>query len=362
VVDAGASQHITIAKLRAVRLIHARFVEAFGLPPLKANVHAETSWRMMTRQGVHTNILRTTSAAFAAGISGADSITVLPFTVAVGLPDAFARRVARNSQIILIEEAGLARVGDPTAGSGAIESLTNALAETAWEKFRTIEASGGLLGALRSGTFQTDIAQMRTARAAKIALRSRKITGVSEYPTLDDIKVTVASPRRTTTTAPAPASEAIESLVSVRLAEPFEALRDRAAALVAAGKPPSVFLASFGTSSKLAEVEQAAATFFAAGGIRAAAAADFEGAEAAARSFAASGARAACLVSGGEAMHGLAISAAPMLKATGARRVYFASDQDLGDTITLPGIDAIVGDGVDAVALLDDLLGTLEAP
>ena len=362
IVDAGANQHVTIAKFRAVRLIHARFVEAFGLPPYKAEVHAETSWRMMTRHDVHTNILRTTSAAFAAGIGGADSITVLPFTVAIGLPDAFARRVARNSQTILIEEAGLARVGDPAAGSGAIKSLTNALAEAAWEKFRATEASGGLLTALRSGSVQADIARMRKGRAERIARREIKITGVSEYPTLDDREVTVSAPRRLATKVTIPVSDTIEPLLPARLAEPFEALRDRAAALAATGKPPTIFLASFGASPDQAELEQMVVTFFAAGGIRAAAATHFDDAEAVATAFAASGARAACVVSPGEAPSGLALSSAQTLKSIGATRVYFASDQNFVGVVGLPGIDAIVGDGVDAVALLDDLLGAIETP
>jgi methylmalonyl-CoA mutase len=151
-VAAGAHTLLTIAKLRAARLIHARFVEALGQSPLPAKIHAETSWRMMTRRAPHLNILRTTCAALAAGIGGADSVAVLPFSAAVGLPDAFARRIARNSQIILLEESGMARVEDPAGGSGTVEAVTEALAQKAWEGFRAIEAEGGLLAALRSGS------------------------------------------------------------------------------------------------------------------------------------------------------------------------------------------------------------------
>ena len=89
-------------------------------------VTAETAWRMMTKRDPHGNIVRGTIAALAAAVGGADAVTVLPFSAALGIPDAFARRIARNTQTILIEEANLHRVADPAAGSGAIESLTDA--------------------------------------------------------------------------------------------------------------------------------------------------------------------------------------------------------------------------------------------
>ena len=86
----------------------------------------------MTKRDPHGNIVRGTIAAFAAAVGGADAVTVLPFSAALGVPDAFARRIARNTQTILIEEANIHRVADPAAGSGAIEALTDALCETAW--------------------------------------------------------------------------------------------------------------------------------------------------------------------------------------------------------------------------------------
>ena len=115
---ADADQFLTIAKFRALRKLWARVEEACGLAPRPAFVAAETAWRMMTRRDPYVNILRTTIAVFAAGLGGADAITVLPFTAALGLPDAFARRIARNTQLILLEESNLAKVADPAAGSG----------------------------------------------------------------------------------------------------------------------------------------------------------------------------------------------------------------------------------------------------
>jgi methylmalonyl-CoA mutase len=131
-------------------------------------IHAETAWRMMSRRDPHSNILRTTSAAFSAAVGGADSIAVLPFDAISGAGEELARRLARNTQTILAEEAHLFRVADPAAGSGAVEALTAALAEAAWPRFQTIEAAGGVQGALAGGSLQRDIATVRKARRRRV--------------------------------------------------------------------------------------------------------------------------------------------------------------------------------------------------
>jgi methylmalonyl-CoA mutase len=354
-VEAGPHQLLTVAKLRAARLLHARLVEAFGLAPMKARVHAETSWRMMTRHDVHTNILRATSAAFAAGIGGADSVTVLPFTVALGLPDAFARRVARNLQIILIEEAGLARVADPGAGSGAVETLTTRLAEDAWQKFRAIEAEGGLIAALRSGSFQRGIARMREARAEKIARRESPLTGVSEFPALDDGAVAVLARRSKNHRERGPFfAERIDPLPAMRFAEPFEALRDRAEALAETGTMPKVFLAHLGVVADHADAARAARNFFAIGGIRCIDGAAIDTPEAAADDFAKSGATAACIVGGSHTPPTLAVPIAAALKARGARRVFL-----MGEAAAGVEVDHVIGEGTDTVAVLNGYLDSL---
>ena len=123
--SADADQFLTIAKFRALRKLWARVEAACGLVAEPAFVSAETAWRMMAQRDPHVNILRATIAVSAAAFGGADAITVLPFTIARGLPDRFARRIARNTQLILIDEAHLAKVADPAAGSGAVEGLTD---------------------------------------------------------------------------------------------------------------------------------------------------------------------------------------------------------------------------------------------
>ena len=130
----------TLAKFRAMRLLWERVLQAAGLPEAPLKLHGETSWRMMAALDPHTNILRATAAVFGAGLGGADSITVLPFSLAQGLPNSFARRIARNVQTVLLEESNLWRVADPASGAGYVEVLTRALCEKAWLVFQQAEA------------------------------------------------------------------------------------------------------------------------------------------------------------------------------------------------------------------------------
>jgi methylmalonyl-CoA mutase len=161
---ADADQFLTIAKFRAARRLWARVEESCGLVPAPAFVEAETAWRSMTRDDAYVNMLRATIAVFLAGVGGADAIAVVPFTAARGLPDRFARRVARNTQLVLLDEAGIAHVADPTAGAGGSEDLTEKLCRAAWALFQEIEATGGLAAALEQGLLQKKVAAARAAR------------------------------------------------------------------------------------------------------------------------------------------------------------------------------------------------------
>jgi len=289
---ADADQFLTIAKLRAARLLVGRVIESAGLAAAPV-VHAETAWRMLSRHDAHTNILRTTTAALAAGLGGADSVTVLPFDSPVRLPDRLARRVARNSQAILIHEASLATVADPGAGAGAVEVLTGRLAEEAWDRFRMIEAEGGLLAALRKGTLQRAVAAMRERRLQRVVTRALPLTGVTIFP---EITAAVPDTRATAALAAAPAqAETVEPLVVTRLAEPFEALRDRADQLAATGKRPTVFLAILGRPAESAALASEARQLFASGGFVTVVSPTLASAEAAGAAFDRSGAAAACV-------------------------------------------------------------------
>ncbi len=193
---ADADVFMTLAKFRAVRLLWAEIASACGLPAAGIRVDAETSFRMLARQDVPTNMLRNTLAVFAAAVGGADAVCVLPHTLASGLPDAFARRMARNLQIILMEESHLASVADPAAGAGAFESMTDELAEAGWLAFQRLEAAGGLAAACDDGSWEQALAQTRHRKAAAIADGHAAILGVTRYPDAGERpSATIPSPR-----------------------------------------------------------------------------------------------------------------------------------------------------------------------
>src|SRR4029077_5429761 len=231
---------------RAIRKLWARIEEACGLASSRACVVGETAWRMMTKCDPHGNIVRGTIAALAAAVGGADAVTGLPFSAVLGIPDGFARRIARNTQTILIEEANLHRVADPAAGSGAIEALTEQLCEKAWTLFQEIERVGGSFEALKAGLIQKAVAKVRAEREANIASRKDSVIGTSDFPDLAEEPVTVLDAAKALS-AVTPAGEPVEPLARSRLAEPFELLRDRSDAYLArTGQRPKVFLACLG--------------------------------------------------------------------------------------------------------------------
>ncbi len=286
---ADQDQFLTIAKFRAVRKLWARVEEACGLKPLPVFVAAETAWRMMTKRDPHGNIVRGTIAAFAAAVGGADAVTVLPFSAALGVPDAFARRIARNTQTILIEEANIHRVADPAAGSGAIEALTDALCETAWWFLQRIETAGGVAEALQAGSIQRVVARVRAEREANVARRKDTLVGSSDFPDLGEDKVAVLAQSRL---AALSTNEA--ALGPIRLAEPFERLRDRSDSYLAQhGARPKVFLACLGRAADFNARASFAKSLFESGGIEA-----VEGkGDNLAKRFTESGAKLACLCS-----------------------------------------------------------------
>ncbi len=267
---ADADQFLTMAKFRAIRKLWARVEEACGLTPAPVFVSAETAWRMMTTCDTYVNMLRTTIAAFAAGLGGANAITVLPFTNALGLPDAFARRVARNTQLILEEESNLAKVSDPAAGSGGIEALTDELCRAAWALFQEIETAGGAPEALLRGVIQNKVAETRVARETAIATRKDPLTGTSEFPHLKENHVAVLDVARVPFETFRGPALTFPALKRMRLSEPFEALRDASdRALKETGSRPKVFLANLGNPVDYIARAMFARNFFEAGGIEA---------------------------------------------------------------------------------------------
>src|SRR5258708_11945905 len=189
-------------------------------------------------------MLGATIATFSAGLGGANAITVLPHTLALGLPDPLARRVARNTQLVLLEESNLAKVSDPAAGSGGIETLTQQLCDAAWSLFQEIEKAGGIFATLEQNLIQQKVMATRALREANTARRKEVLTGASEFPNLHEAHVAVLD---TMPMALAPYGETkitFDALAPMRLAVPCEQLRDRSDDILKkAGARPKVLLA-----------------------------------------------------------------------------------------------------------------------
>ncbi|POF31748.1 methylmalonyl-CoA mutase family protein [Roseibium marinum] len=401
---ADADQFGTIAKARAIRALWSCVLEAAGLPQSPAALHMTTSYRMLTERDPWVNLLRNTVAAFSSGIGGADSVCVLPHTLAVGLPDGFARRLARNTQSILLEESNLAKVTDPAAGSGAMEDRTEKLCVAAWELFQEIEAAGGLPDALSQGLVQKHIGAAKAELDSKVARRKRPITGVSEFPDLSETAVHVLRdgggarqalrPELPDLTALPPPGDgrwfaalralALEGVSLVdpssrkdpekrdpsfpvlqggRIAEPFEELRAAAASFEAAtGAPPKIFLASLGTPAQFTPRASWTANAFAAGGIRVAGPAVHASLEELLAAFKESGATLACLVSCDDVYEDEAESAARALKAAGAVHLYLAGRPGAREAdFAGAGIGTFLYAGCDLLGLLKDAHARLKS-
>jgi methylmalonyl-CoA mutase len=359
--SADADQFLTMAKFRAVRQLWARVEEACGLAPKPVHVAAETAWRMMTRRDTHVNMLRATIAVFSAGLGGADSITVLPHTAPLGLPDRFARRIARNTQLILLEEAGLAKVADPAAGSGGIEELTRKLCAAAWSLFQEIEQAGGAWLALEAGLIQRKVAAVRAERMRAVARGVDALIGTSEFADLDEEPVAVLDIAPVTPPPDGAAVITAEPLPRIRLAEPFERLRDASDRMrVATGARPKIFLANLGGSAEFAARATFAKNFFAAGGIEAIDEGEFANREVMAAGFRRSGARLACLCGTDGAYAREAADVAQALTAAGARQVYVADGPRSEIQEQLIAVATTIFAGCDVLAILraaHDILG-----
>jgi len=361
---ATADQFMTIAKLRAARRLWARVAEVSGadVPQLQ---HAVTSSAMMTRRDPWVNMLRTTIATLAAGLGGADSVTVQPFDAAIGLPDEFARRVARNTQNLLLEESHLGKVIDPAAGSWYVEKLTDELAQRAWSWFQEIERAGGLPAA--HALVADRIAETWAKRSARLADRSDPITGVSEFPNLAEKPVVREPAPGIDPDSQAPwgdpppipsvssRSDSFGDLPRVRYAQAFEELRDLADAQP---ERPQVFLATLGPVAAHTARATFAANLFNAGGFATPNAGPTRTAEDVAEKFKESGAKIAVVCGSDAGYADLAVPTVAALREAGAERVLLAGKKSDA------AVDGFVHLGCPALEILNstfDLLAGKES-
>ena len=352
-VTASADQFATIAELRAIRRCWARVAQACGAPADAARMalHTVTSLAMFSQRDLWVNPLRSTLACFAAAVGGADSITVLPMGAALGRLDADSQRLARNTQIMLAEECGLARVIDPAGGSWFVERYTAELAQTAWATFQAIEGRGGMAAVLGDGWAAARVDAAWQARQANLVRRRDQLTGVSEFPNMAEALPVTANDLALASGGAFPLR---------RHAAPFEALRDQADALATRSQRPSVFLANLGPIAVHTARAGFATNFFGVAGIEVIANDGFADAAGAAEAFAACGSTVAVICSSDDVYEQQAEAIARSLRAAGATRIYLAGNPaQHRDAYLAAGIDDFIYVGCEVVAVLSELLSLL---
>ena len=342
-------QFQSIAKLRAARQLWARVAEVVGDPDSgAATVIATTSLPMMSQRDPWVNMLRTTVAAFAAGVGGADIVQVHPFDVAIdggfpGTARSFSRRIARNTQLLLLEESHIGRVLDPAGGSWFVEDLTRELAEQAWAHFQDIEARGGFEAAREH--IGTQIAEVAQRRADDIAHRRTAVTGVNEFPNLSEVPLPQGNP-----------------LPSVRrYGADFEALRNRSDEyLEKHGARPKAILLPLGPLAEHNIRTTFTSNLLASGGIEAVNPGPLE-ASGIGAAVAEAGVTEVAVVCGTDKRYADEASAAiDAAKAAGVKYVLLAGpEKAVADAPSKP--DGHVTAKIDAVQTLSDLLTRLGA-
>ena len=396
--SASSDIFLTIATFRAMRLLWARALAAAGESSNQdLLLLAKMPPRILTAYDPHVNLLRATAAAFGAAIGGAAGIEVLPFDEAAGSATSFARRLARNTGLVLKHEAWLPAVADPAAGSSYVESLTGELAERAWALFREVEAQGGLGSALESGFVAEKLRPPAEMQERAIARRQEKLTGISEFPNLSEtvpvsepaIARVEGAPALTSELAlPAPgkgerfaalvaaaadgatlselraASRTVKDLAFAPLnaakrdAEPFEALRRRSdVALASIGSRPPIFLAALGKPDEYRARANWVQGFFAAGGIDVLPPAEgFDTIDALVAAFKQSPAPAACLCAS-NGVYAAMPGAAAALKEAGAVLVYLAGPASILKTLDAKdktSLDRLIYEGCNVLAVLQE--------
>ena len=339
---ADARPLVTIAKLRAARLLWGRLTAALGAP-CRARIEARGSLRMLSTLDAWVNLIRLTAAGFGAACGGADAVVLPPFTTPLAtLPSDLARRQARNTQLVLMEEAGLGRVADPGEGAGVIEALTDGIARSAWDCVQALEQGGGALAILQHGHFAGRIGAARDNLSAQLSRRRTTLVGVTDFADLSGASVPGEPWPTAQIEGAAPrlpgADDACAPLTPWRLAEPFEALR---------GTSPAgrAVLATLGAAKSYAARVGFARGLLAAGGI----AAETTPAEEAAGSL-------AVLCGSDEDYAQGAAAAAQGLKARGASAVWLAGRPGEHEAPWREaGIDGFLYAGGDALADLKAL-------
>ena len=253
------------AKLRAARMLWAEIVSAYGTKePGSAlmHIHSVTGRWNKTLYDPYVNMLRTQTEAMSAVLGGAESVTVEPFDTVFRTASDFSERIARNQQLLLMEEAHLGKIADPGAGSYYIEELTSMTAREAWKLFLEIENEGGFLATLRKGMIQQRISEAAAKRKADMARRKEVLLGTNQYPDFTEDKAPEHDPGKLVTEQ-TPSSEEVMPVIPARGADEFEKLR---LATEKSGRRPLVFMLTIGNLAMRRARAQFSANFFAVAG------------------------------------------------------------------------------------------------
>ena len=402
----GPDQFLEMAKFRAARRLWARVLEECGVPAEDRHsaTYGVTSARMITAVDPWVNMLRVTTATFAAGTGGADGVTVTPFDRALGEPGELGRRIARNTQIVLQEESSLGRIADPVAGSWYGEVLTDEIAQAAWKIFTEIESEGGALAALRSGLIVNALAEEADRREADLVHRRRLMTGINEFPLLGDdgtetkpadndalarldaarlaerpdismladLGNALPGERLMKSTAAATAGARIDEIAAAFAGEtfsqpklelrpdslPIEILRTSVDNHIAAGgEPPRLFLASTGTIASHVALANWAKSFFEVGGIETVASGHLPDNDAQAAAFKAGGFKMAVVCAGRKETEEDIKDLVTRLRGAGAEYIYLPKPSP--ELEAAAGADESVREGVQMVEVLTAALKRL---
>ena len=274
----GGNYFMEIAKFRAAKLLWAQIVDAYNPTCLKDNcahtvdgickcaakmrIHAQTSEFNKTIFDANVNMLRTQTEAMSATLGGVNSLTVMAYDSTFKQSDEFSERIARNQQLLLKEESHFDKVADPAAGSYYIETLTNNIAEQAWKLFLEVEDNGGFFAAIKAGTVQKAIKATAAGRMKAVSSRREVLLGTNQFPNFNEAGSAKVELGKQAHDCGCDHS-AVETLVPVRAAEEFEALRF---ATEAATKRPKAFMLTIGNLAMRLARAQFSCNFFACAG------------------------------------------------------------------------------------------------
>ncbi len=323
----GRDTFAELCKVRALRVVWQKLLAAAKAEAGRTLIHAVCSFRTLTQRDPWVNMLRGTTQVFSAVLGGADLVTPLSYDLVLGEPSALARRVARNTGLVLRDESSLGRVSDPAAGSYYLESYTDELAREAWKRFQAIEKEGGIEALRASGKLEARLEASWHARLELLSKRRAPVLGVSEFANLSE---------------KLPSAPIAITTLGHRDSEQFELLRVK---VENSPNPIEAVLLTLGDFAASRPRVGFATGFFAAGGIHSRESTTNEHA------------RIMCLCGTDEQYAAEAVTRVKALRAAGCQKVLMAGKPGaLEAELRKAGIDGFIFVGCDVITTLNEVL------